>query len=85
VEEGVSESREDEVGEEIEVENRREELGGGQMEPMRSQVREESSEGGSVGGRNTDFEGGCRWQGGFEQHYKIGAGRVESREKGKLG
>jgi hypothetical protein len=24
------------------------------------------------------------WQGGFEQHYKIGAGRVESREKKNL-
>jgi hypothetical protein len=34
----------------------------------------------------TDFERGvCRWQGGFEQCCKIGAGRVESREKGKLG
>jgi hypothetical protein len=31
------------VGEEIEVDDWREELGGGQMEPMRSQVREESS------------------------------------------
>jgi hypothetical protein len=25
------------------------------------------------------------WQGGFEQRYKIGAGRVESRKKEKLG
>jgi hypothetical protein len=37
VEEGGSESWEDGVGEEIEVENQWEELGGGQMEPMRSQ------------------------------------------------
>jgi hypothetical protein len=46
------------VGEEIEVEDQKEELGGGQMEPVGSQVREESSEGGSVGGRDTDFERG---------------------------
>jgi hypothetical protein len=39
-----------------------------------------------VGGRDTDFKRGvCCWQGGLEQHYKIGAERVESREKGKLG
>jgi hypothetical protein len=44
------------VGEEINVENWWEELGGGQTEPMRSQIREESSEGDSVGGRDTDFE-----------------------------
>jgi hypothetical protein len=70
------------VGEEIEEEDRWEELGSGQTEPMKSQVREQSSEGGSVGGRDTDFEEGvCHWQGGFEQHYKIGAGRVESRKK----
>jgi hypothetical protein len=31
------------------------------------------------------LRGVCSWQGGFEQRYKIGAGRVESREKGKLG
>jgi hypothetical protein len=37
VEEGGSESWEDEVGEEIDWQ---EELGGGQTEPMRSQVRE---------------------------------------------
>jgi hypothetical protein len=29
--------------------------------------------------------GGHHWQGGFEQHYKIGSGTVESREKEKLG
>jgi hypothetical protein len=51
-----SESWEDRVGEEINVENWWEELGGGQTEPMRSQIREESSEGDSVGGRDTDFE-----------------------------
>jgi hypothetical protein len=44
------------VGEEIEVEDQREELGGGQMEPMRSQVREESSGEGSGG--VLDFDGG---------------------------
>jgi hypothetical protein len=82
VEEGGSESWEDGVGEEIDVEDWREELGGGQTEPMRSQEREESSEGGSVGRRDTDFGGeGCHWQGGFEQHYKIGAGRVESKKE----
>jgi hypothetical protein len=27
----------------------------------------------------------CHWQGGFEWHYKIGAGRVESGEREKLG
>jgi hypothetical protein len=45
------------VGEEIDVEDWQEELGGGQTEPVRSQVREKSSEGGSVGGKDTDFEG----------------------------
>jgi hypothetical protein len=74
------------VGEEIEVEDQWEELDDGQTEPMRSQVREETSEGDSVGGKDTDFgRGGCHWQGGFEQHYKIGTGRVESRENEKLG
>jgi hypothetical protein len=29
--------------------------------------------------------GVCHWQGGFEQHYRIGAGRVENGEKEKLG
>jgi hypothetical protein len=57
VEEGGSESWEDKVGEEIDVEDWQEELGGRQTEPVRSQVREESSEGVSVGGRDTDFEG----------------------------
>jgi hypothetical protein len=38
VEEGGSESREDKVGEEIDVEDWQEELGGRQTEPMRSQV-----------------------------------------------
>jgi hypothetical protein len=51
-----SESWEDEVGEEIEVEDRREELGDGQMEPVRSQVREESS-GEGLGGV-LDFDEG---------------------------
>jgi hypothetical protein len=40
VEEGGSESWEDEVGEETDVEDWQEELGGGQTEPMRSQVQE---------------------------------------------
>jgi hypothetical protein len=31
------------------------------------------------------LRGVCCWQGGFEQPYSIGAGRVESREKEKLG
>jgi hypothetical protein len=31
------------------------------------------------------LKGVCHWQGGFEQHYKIGAERVESRERAKLG
>jgi hypothetical protein len=53
-----SESWEDKVGEEIDVEDWQKELGGRQTEPVRSQVREESSEGGSVGGRDTDFERG---------------------------
>jgi hypothetical protein len=48
---------------------------------VRSQVREESSEGGSVGGRDTDFGGACCWQGVFEQCYNIGAGRVASRKE----
>jgi hypothetical protein len=55
VEGGGSESWEDKVGEEIEVGDRQEELGGGKTEPMRSQVREESLGEGSVGGRDTDF------------------------------
>jgi hypothetical protein len=58
VEEVGSESWEDGVGEEIEVEDWREELGGGQTKPMRSQVREESPGEDSVGGRDTDFERG---------------------------
>jgi hypothetical protein len=57
VEERRSESWEDRVGEEIDLEGWWEELGDGQTEPVRSQVREESLEGGSVGGRDTDFEG----------------------------
>jgi hypothetical protein len=57
VEEVGSESWEDEVGEETDVEDWRKELGGGQTEPVRSQVREESSGEGLVGGRDTDFEG----------------------------
>jgi hypothetical protein len=52
VEEGKSESWEDGMGEEIEVEDWQEEMGGGQMEPVRSQGREESSERSSVGGRD---------------------------------
>jgi hypothetical protein len=36
---GRSEPCEDEVGEDIDVEDWQEELGGGQTEPMRSQVR----------------------------------------------
>jgi hypothetical protein len=56
VEEGGSESGEDRVGEEIDVEDWQEELGGGQMEPVRSQVREDSSGEGSGG--VLDFEGG---------------------------
>jgi hypothetical protein len=71
------------VGEEIEVEHWWEELGGGQTEPVRLQVREESSGEGSGG--VLDFEGVCHWQGGFEQCCRIGAGRLESREKEKLG
>jgi hypothetical protein len=31
------------------------------------------------------LRGVCCWQGGFKQCKKIGAGRVESREKEKLG
>jgi hypothetical protein len=30
------------------------------------------------------LRGVCCWQGGFEQHYKMGTGKAESREKGKL-
>jgi hypothetical protein len=44
------------VGEDIDVKDQREELGGGQMEPVRSQVREQSSGEGSGG--VLDFEGG---------------------------
>jgi hypothetical protein len=48
VEEEGSDSWEDGVGEEIDVEDWwEEELGGGQTQPMRSQVREESSVDGS--------------------------------------
>jgi hypothetical protein len=67
------------VGEEIDVEDWQEELGGGQTEPMRSQVREESS------GGILNLRGVCRWQGGFEWCYRIGEGRVESGDKEKLG
>jgi hypothetical protein len=45
------------VGEVIDVKDWQEELGGGQIEPVRSQVREESSEKGSVGGTAIEFEG----------------------------
>jgi hypothetical protein len=55
MEEGRSESGEDGVGEEIDVEVCWE-LGGRQTETVRSQVREKSPEEGSVGGRDTDFE-----------------------------
>jgi hypothetical protein len=51
-----SESWEDK-GEEIEVEDWWEELGGGQTEPVKSQVREESYEG-VQWERDTDFEQG---------------------------
>jgi hypothetical protein len=44
------------VGEEIGVEDWQKELGGGQTEPVRSQVREESSGEGS--GKVLNFEGG---------------------------
>jgi hypothetical protein len=54
VEEAGSESWEDGVGEEIDVEDWREELGGGQMEPVRSQIREESSGEGSGGVLNSE-------------------------------
>jgi hypothetical protein len=57
VEEGGSESWDDEVGEEIDVEDWQEALGSGQTESVRSQVREKSPGEGSVGGRDTDFEG----------------------------
>jgi hypothetical protein len=50
-----SESWKDGAGEEIEAEDWREELGGGNTEPMRSQVREESSGEGSRG--VLDFKG----------------------------
>jgi hypothetical protein len=50
VEGGGSESWEDKVGEEIDVEYWQEELGGGQTEPVRSQVREFS------GRERQDFE-----------------------------
>jgi hypothetical protein len=73
------------VGKEIEVGDGQEELGGGQTEPMRTQIREESSEGVQREGETQTLRGFCHWQGGFEWRYKIGAGRVESREKGKLG
>jgi hypothetical protein len=83
VEEGGSEPWEDGVGEEIDVEDwREEEFRGGQTKPMRSQVREESS--GEGTGRVLNFEGVCHWQGGFECCHKIGARRVESGEKEKL-
>jgi hypothetical protein len=58
VEEGEYESWKDRVGEEIDVEDWQEELGGGQTEPVKSQVREESLGEGSGGGRDTDFEEG---------------------------
>jgi hypothetical protein len=45
------------VGEEIDVQDWWEELGGLQTEPIRLQVREESSEGGSVGRKDTDLGG----------------------------
>jgi hypothetical protein len=57
VEEGGSESGEDEVEEEIDIEDLWEVLGGGRMEPVRSQVRNESSEGGSSGRERHRFGG----------------------------
>jgi hypothetical protein len=57
VKEVGSESWEDGVGEEIDVEDwQEEELGGRQTEPVRSQVKEESSGEGS--GRILNFEEG---------------------------
>jgi hypothetical protein len=85
VEEGGIESWEDGVGEEIDVEDWREELGGGQTEPMRSQVREESSEGGSVGGRDTDLGRVVSGKEDLNSITRLEQGGVENREKGKLG
>jgi hypothetical protein len=78
VEEGGSESWEDKVGEKIDVEDWQEELRDGQTcEVTSTRVQWE--------GETQTLRGVCCCQGGFEQRYKIGAGRVESREKGKLG
>jgi hypothetical protein len=71
------------VGEEIDAEDWWEELGGGQTEPVRSQVKEESL-GEGLGGV-LDFEGDLSLEGGLKQHCKIAAGKVESGEKEKLG
>jgi hypothetical protein len=54
VEEGVSESWDDGVGEEVDVEDWWEKLGGRQTEPVRSQVMEESSGDGSGGVLNVE-------------------------------
>jgi hypothetical protein len=59
VEEGGSESWEDKVGEEIDVEDWQEELGGGQTELMRSQVKVQWE------GETQILKGVCRWQRGF--------------------
>jgi hypothetical protein len=56
---GGSEQWEDGVEEVVRMEGQQEEeLGGGWTELVRLQVKEESSEGKSVGGRDTDFEEG---------------------------
>jgi hypothetical protein len=59
VEEEGSKSWEDEVGEEFDVEDQQEELGGGQMEPLKSQVRVQWE------GETQNLRGVCCWQGGF--------------------
>jgi hypothetical protein len=80
-----SDSWEDKVGEEIDVEDWWEELGGGQTEPVRSQVREASSEGGSVAGRDTDFEGGfVTGKEDFNSITRLEQGRLRAERKKSL-
>jgi hypothetical protein len=52
---------------------------------MRSQVREESSEGGSVGGRDTDLGRVVSGKEDLNSITRLEQGGVENREKGKLG
>jgi hypothetical protein len=59
-------------------------MGGGQTEPVRSQVREKSSEGGSVGGRDTDFGGVITGKEDLNSITRLDQGRLRAERKKSL-